>query len=434
VRLPLLNIPDVAAAQLCTGCGACAGVAPQRYHMVDVSAVGRRPARLESADAGRADRATDGVERAALAVCPGAGLRHTFDEADPGLTRALRRSWGPVYEVWEGHATDPEIRRAGSSGGAATALALWALERGQMHGVFHTAADPDVPYLNKTVLSASRAELLAATGSRYAPASPAEGLPRVAAAPGPCVFIGKPCDVAGVQAARRLDTGLDAKLGLVIAFFCAGTPSTQATLDLMKKVGVHDPALVTSLCYRGNGWPGEWVVRWREGPTPNEGAEREARLSYAESWDFLQRYRQWRCYICPDHTGEFADIAVGDPWYRQIQHGEHGSSLLITRTRCGVEILHRAAADGYITLLRRDHTLLPRSQPNLLRTRGRLWWQLLSLRLANQPTPRYDGFPSLHRFVRLTPRPIAQSLLGTVRRYRTKAAAALDAQRKAGLK
>lgn len=426
---PPRDIRTISASQLCSGCGACAGVAPHRYHMVDVSAVGRRPRLVDAAGGGcGGTKEPDQAERAALAACPGAGLRHTFDEADPGLDRSLRRSWGPVFEVWEGHAADPAIRRAGSSGGAATALALWALERGGMHGVLHTAADADRPYLNRTVLSRTREELAGATGSRYAPASPCEGLPRVKEAPGPCVFIGKPCDAAGAQMARRNDPALDEKLGLVIAFFCAGTPSTQATLDLMREVGVEDPSTVTSLRYRGNGWPGEWTVRWRA-----EGEEREARLSYAESWDFLQRSRQWRCYICPDHTGELADIAVGDPWYRPVEPGEPGSSLLIARTRRGVEMLRRAAEDGYVTLTARDSTLLPRSQPNLLRTRGRLWGQLLSLRLAGEPTPRYKGFPTFHRFVRLAPRAIAQSLLGTVRRYRRKAAAARAAQRAAGL-
>ena len=53
--------------------------------------------------------------------------------------------------------------------------------------------------------SRTRAELLAATGSRYAPASPCDGLKMIEDAPGPCVFIGKPCDVEGLrlsQAAR----------------------------------------------------------------------------------------------------------------------------------------------------------------------------------------------------------------------------------------
>jgi coenzyme F420 hydrogenase subunit beta len=329
----------------------------------------------------------------------------------------LTPAWGPVREVWEGYAADPEIRLAGSSGGAATALSLFALERGGMHGVLHTAARPDRPYLNHTVLSTTRAELLAATGSRYAPASPCDGLQRVEAAPGPCLFVGKPCDVAATQRARRLRPALDAKLGLVVAFFCAGTPSTKGTLELLRKVGVEDPARVSSLRYRGNGWPGRWTVVFRV-----DGGEEQTRtLSYEESWDFLQRYRQWRCYICPDHTGEFADIAVGDPWYRPIEPGEPGTSLLVARTERGVRFLREAADAGYVVLERSDPSLLPRSQPNLLTTRGRIWASLFALRLARAPTPAYRGFPTFPFWRRrFTAMRKLRSILGTFKRVRLK--------------
>ena len=29
----------------------------------------------------------------------------------------------------------------------------------------------------------------------------------------------------------------------------------------------------------------------------------------------LQAHRRWRCRVCADHTGAFADISVGDPWH-----------------------------------------------------------------------------------------------------------------------
>ena len=61
-----------------------------------------------------------------------------------------------------------------------------------------------VPYLNETVMSITRGQLLERTGSRYAPAIPAEGLGQIENAEGPCVFIGKPCDEAASQSARKL--------------------------------------------------------------------------------------------------------------------------------------------------------------------------------------------------------------------------------------
>lgn len=374
--------------------------------MVDDLEHGRRP----FVECDKVDLAAD---REALAVCPGIQVEHTFDRRDPELIRELTEAWGPVYEVWEGHASDCEVRFAGSSGGAASALALFCIEQVAFHGVLHIAARPDAPYLNHTVLSTTRAQILERTGSRYAPASPCDGLQVIEDAPGPCVFIGKPCDVAAVQKARRLRPALDAKIGLTIAFFCAGVPATQGTLDLLKCVGVESPERITSLRYRGHGWPGRWTVHWRDG----DNRPRQASLSYEESWSFLSGFGQWRCRLCPDHTGEFADLAVGDPWYRSVQPGEPGSSLVVARTRRGRAFLYAAADAGHLIITAHDPTLLPRSQRNLLRGRAAVWGRLLVLRSMGMPAPRFVGFPMLRLWLTcLSFSEQLRSTLGTARR------------------
>jgi coenzyme F420 hydrogenase subunit beta len=306
------------------------------------------------------------------------------------------------------------VRFAGSSGGAATALALYAIEEGGMHGVLHIAARPDVPYLNHTVLSRSRAEMLAATGSRYAPASPCDGLQKVEEAPAPCVFIGKPCDVAATFKARALRPALDAKLGLTIALFCAGTPSTQGTLEMFQAMGITDPRAVTSVRYRGNGWPGKAVVTMKDAA----GHESRREMTYADSWGgILEKHRQWRCHVCVDHSGEFADIAVGDPWYREIPEGEPGRSLILVRTERGRKVLAAALAAGYIVAERADPGIVEASQKGFPTVRGQVWGRLLMCRLMGVATPRYRNLP-MFRFWwgRLTLKQKAQSIYGTVKR------------------
>ena len=397
------TIDDVVTSQLCTGCGACAYMEPDRYRMVDDLGLGRRPIPLVD-DASGPDLA--------MQVCPGHSLGHDSYVEDEVSPRTVLPAWGPIRKVWEGHASDPEIRFAGSSGGAATALALYSIERQGLHGVLHVDKDPERPYLNHTVLSSTRRELLRATGSRYAPASPCDRLDLIENAPRKCVFIGKPCDVAAVQAARRLIPRLDSNLGPVIAFFCAGTPSTRGTLDLLARVGVSEIDSVTDIRYRGNGWPGEWTVNFQS----PEGEQARV-LSYEDSWGFLERYRQWRCYICPDHTGEFADVAVGDPWYRRPQPGEHGSSLILARTQAGLDLVLAAEQAGYLTLENSDAEILPASQPNLLNARGRLWGQLVTLRSMGVATPTYRNMPTFRVWLRaLDWKDKIRSITGTIRR------------------
>jgi coenzyme F420 hydrogenase subunit beta len=384
MKLPILTIKDVTEKQLCTGCGICAALESERFVMGEDIDVGRRPFLRENAAEENGD---------ALKCCPGAMLEHDFDEDSPELIKSLRPGWGPVLNVWEAHASDEKTRFSGSSGGAATALATFCLEQMDIDYVVHVGSRKDTPYLNQTVMSRTRAELISRSGSRYAPASPCDILKEVEDGPGNCVFIGKPCDVAAVHKARQIRPELARKIKCTIAFFCAGVPSTRGTLKLMEKVGVKDPSTVESLKYRGQGWPGMWKV------VHNDGTEQTKELTYAESWGYLQRYRQWRCYICPDHTGEFADIAVGDPWYRDIEPGESGSSLIVARTENGRSIVNAAIKSDYIKMLKSDPTLLPRSQPNLLHTRGGLWMRLIVLRLLGAAVPKYPGF-SLFRYWR----------------------------------
>ncbi|MGH3646287.1 MAG: Coenzyme F420 hydrogenase/dehydrogenase, beta subunit C-terminal domain [Micromonosporaceae bacterium] len=410
------SIPEVAERRLCTGCGVCAYLAPSEFTMVDVLDEGRRPLPLAAINgrtpgSGAGPGSGSGAGEA-FAACPGVGLSHPR-EAGPGELPELRDAWGPVLAVWEGYAADPATRYAGSSGGVATALAAYCLRTEGFHGVLHAVARTDVPYLNTVQLSTDTDQLLAATGSRYAPASPAEGLGQIESAPGECVFIGKPCDVAGASAAAALRPALASRLGLTIAMFCAGTPSTRGTLEMLRVMGV-DPEQVTDVRYRGNGWPGDATATTADGT--------EHRLTYHQSWgEILQKHRQWRCHLCADHTGEFADVAVGDPWYEPPTGDDPGRSLVLARTVRGLRIIQAAIDAGALTLMPADPGILPASQPNLLLGRGDVWGRVATLRLAGLPAPRYRRLPMFGIWLRrLSLRRKLRSAIGTLRRIRRK--------------
>jgi coenzyme F420 hydrogenase subunit beta len=410
MKLKVLNIQDVAEAQLCCGCGTCASVSPDEIEMIDVLDHGRRP-RFKGGKP-----PVDPRSDQAMKVCPGIHLEHQFDRNDLKLVKELAAGWGPVLEIWEGFAADDEIRFAGSSGGAASARALFAMEQAGFAGTLHIAARPDVPYLNHTVLSTSREEILANTGSRYAPASPCDSLHLIEQAASPCVLIGKPCDIAGAQQARAIRPKLDKNLGLTIGIFCAGTPSTKGTLLMLKQMGFDDPSAVQAVRYRGNGWPGMAV-----GKGEVAGAPKVSQLTYKDSWGgILQKHRQWRCYICPDHTGEFADIAVGDPWYHDAvpdDPKEPGRSLVVVRTERGRQVLQKAMAAGYLKLERKEAWTLPASQDYLIKTRGNVWARLKTLRLMGAPTPKYVNIPMARFwFSALGWKEKLQSFVGTAKR------------------
>ncbi|MBS0262849.1 MAG: Coenzyme F420 hydrogenase/dehydrogenase, beta subunit C-terminal domain [Planctomycetes bacterium] len=409
MNLPVVSISEVVSRHMCTGCGACAFMCPDKVQMIDTATHGRRPELVD----GPADPRDASLEQAAL-VCPGVNYP-AMPAPAAGVEPELFDEWGPVLEVWEGYSTDSEIRFRGSSGGVVTGLALFCVEQGGMAGALHVRARQDAPLLNETVLSRDRESLLAGSGSRYSPASPCEELGQIENAEGPCVFIGKPCDIAAAAKARAVRPELDRKLGLTIGIFCAGTPSLQGTIALAKRLGADDPSQIEDIRYRGHGWPGEITATWRN---PKTGLLRTSSVTYADGWgNTLQKYRQWRCHMCADHTGETADVSVGDPWYRPVQPGEPGRSLVLVRTERGRQIVREAVAKGYLVLERRAAHILVDSQKHLERTRATIWGRSVASRLLGVLTPQYKGMKLFKAWAkRLSWKERLQSLTGTVTR------------------
>ena len=394
------HVDEVAAWRLCMGCGACLSVCPEKnIRLVDIEDQGLRPV----IDSSKCKECGDCVK-----VCPGIEVSH--QPFNSQTIPELRQAWGPVLEVWEGYATDPEIRYKGSSGGVATALALFCLEKERASGVLHIGTDSESPLQNVPVFSKSREELLTCTGSRYSPAAPCLNLNWIEEADSSCIFIGKPCDVIALRKSQAVNPVLKDKVRLAVSIFCAGTPATRGTYNLLDVLEVK-PEQVKELRYRGCGWPGMTTVKLKG----RNGQMRQ--MTYQKSWGgILSKHSQFRCRLCPDSTGEFADISCGDPWYRKIEPGEPGQSLILARTERGREILKETVKAGYVTLYPTGLNTLSDSQPSLLKRRRELWGRLLTMRIMLIPTPAYFVFSLLSNWRWLSWSRKLRSIIGTCKR------------------
>lgn len=409
------SLQDIVSNRLCTGCGACALLAPAHVQMKETADENRRPQ--------VASDLPQDLNKYLAQSCPSVAERNT-DVSSP-----VAQAWGPVLEVWEGYAADEEIRFKGSSGGAVTALSLAAMKSAGFAGTLHVKASLENPKLNEARISSSRDELMEGAGSRYAPASVADRLDLVADADGECAIVGKPCDIAAVNAVGKLNADVAKNTGLTISIFCAGTPSHEGTDALLAHLGKPAEAELKSLRYRGNGWPGDMTAVWTDG-----AGQQSAKTSYADGWgNILQTHRQWRCMTCADHTGEVADLSVGDPWQTPSEEGGHGKSLIVVRTERGRAMLQRAVAGGYLKLAPRSPEVLFDAQPNLVATKGAVWGRRLMQRLSGRKAlpMRQDSFQA---WLDLSLRAKAQSTLGTLKRivkrklYRKKTTVLLAAE------
>lgn len=385
----MLDIETIRNNGLCAGCGLCAGIAER-----DAS-----PIVMEVSPAGYMRPKAVGPIPSALAetidaVCPGANIRH--EEVCPGTD--YHPVWGPLVEARLGWSTDAELRRNASSGGGLSGILVHLLASGAVDYVVQTAVAPDSPVRNALAISTGRDDVFHAAGSRYAPSSPLADIGARLDAPGRFAFVGKPCDVAGLRQLSRRDPRVNEKVPVMIAFMCAGVPSYGGTSALLKAMGVEDESRVTAFRYRGDGWPGFATARLDDGTAFT--------MDYDTSWGrILNRHLQFRCKICPDGIGEFADIVCADGWYcdadgNPLFDEREGRSIMLTRTLRGETIVGEAIASGAIATEPLSLTSLAHMQPFQARRKGMVLPRLAAMMLTGRKRPRFARL-SLGRNVRL---------------------------------
>ncbi|MBZ8140320.1 hypothetical protein CLD22_10465 [Rubrivivax gelatinosus] len=351
----------------------------------------------------------DAVEQ----VCPGVDVHH-----DAWRERAERHPiWGPVRSTHVGWARDEAMRRQGSSGGVISALADFLLRSGRVDFIAQNAARSNDPLGNEVQASRSREDVLHAAGSRYGPAAPLQRIGEFLASGQRFAFVGKPCDVAALRALARIDARVGRQVPYALSFMCAGVPSRAGTLAVLQRMGI-DPGDLASFRYRGDGWPGSALALTRDG--------RSASMDYATSWGrILNRHLQFRCKICPDGTGEFADITCADAWYGKDGYPDFaerdGRSLVLARTDAGSSLLQLALAEGAVVLEPLDLSEVARMQPYQVTRKEMVLGRVLGARLALGRAPRFRNLGLLRASLAARPIPWLRSAVGTFRRAKGEA-------------
>ncbi|WP_237066466.1 Coenzyme F420 hydrogenase/dehydrogenase, beta subunit C-terminal domain [Loktanella sp. M215] len=352
------------------------------------------------------------TEDAAIAsVCPGLGQT----VATAGRTDHVL--WGPYVTMMSGFSTHSDLRHAGASGGALSAILLHLIESSTVDAVVQIAAAGDLPIGNATVVSTEHDGILAGAGSRYAPSAPladlAAQLADHAATGRRFALVGKPCDAAALRALCDGDPLYAAAFPVILSFFCAGVPSLTGVEKILGALGT-DLDSTASFRFRGNGWPG------RATAVAYDGTVRS--MSYHDSWGkILSKHVQHRCKICADGTGVAADIVCADAWesdaagYPVFAEAD-GISLIVARTAFGADLISGAQSAGRLETTPFDITTLAAIQPGQRERRRALLARLTALRLLGRPVPRYRG---LHVAAAARQNPLARNIknfLGTLRR------------------
>ncbi len=383
---------------MCAGCGACTALDPQIEMAIDDAGF-IRPSLGVEMDSHQHDVFVD--------VCPGRRVESTIEASSRHVL------WGPYESVLTAHATDPDLRHAGASGGALSALLVELLESGRVDGIIHVAASDEPAIANRTVVSRTAVDVMAAAGSRYAPSAPLAGITERLDGTTIYAFVGKPCDVSTLRALARHDRRIDQQIPYMLSFFCAGVPSQHGAEAILSGLDVA-PDDVETFRFRGNGWPGAATARRRDGT--------EESMTYVQSWGgILSKHLQARCKICPDGTGTTADVVSADAWETDsdgypLFEERDGVSLVMTRTSKGEELVDSAVDDGRLVADPLDVDAIEAMQPGQFAKAVYSPIRQVALAMTGRRVPRFVGFDQARRVRAATAKRALREFAGTARR------------------
>ncbi|UCD55986.1 MAG: Coenzyme F420 hydrogenase/dehydrogenase, beta subunit C-terminal domain [Candidatus Hydrogenedentota bacterium] len=292
---------EVQQADLCTGCGMCAGLCPYIKEMEEKVAIIERCGRSD----GRCYR-----------FCPRTATDlNLLDEVAFGTKRAdsVLGSYRLLSMAKSENAT---VRAAGQYGGVATALVINALEQAVVDAALLTRYSERKGVLPRPAVARNRDEVLACSGSKYTAAPTLSALNDLLKTGEKIAVVGRPCQVTAVRKMQHYDDRPEVKnIRLLIGLFClwaleyrryASYLGDQVDVKQIRKIDIpKDRDLVV---YTNGG---------------------TARMPI----DKIKSFIRPSCEVCFDVTAELADISLGstewkDDWNTMLVRSEAGERLV----------------------------------------------------------------------------------------------------------
>lgn len=392
------TLKSILDSDLCVGCGLCQGVSDGQVKMTFNNEGFLRPDKVV---------ATEEEAKQVVNACPGYRLEL------PSTTIPVDKVWGPLVKCRTGHAFNQKLRFSGSSGGSLSALVASLIDNGMADNVIQITADRDRPIYNKLITNISFEAIKEAAGSRYCPSAPLAALPDMLHQNARSILVGKPCDIAGARQYIEQHPEYKDQVVIMVSFMCGGMPSIKGTKEILKQLNVDENALV-SFRYRGEGWPGQVQAETEDGKIST--------MSYDRSWgEILRNYTQFRCKICPDAVGQFADVVFADAWGideegRPSFEEEKGRSMILTRTLLGEEACEMAINTKAIIVEKIEIDMMNKMQPYHVIRKNLVLSRMIALKIMGRNIPVHKNLFVLRAAIQAGLWPNVKSILGTLRR------------------
>lgn len=370
-----MNISQVVKNGLCTGCGTCLALCPEGAIKLKIEE--KKGIYIPEVNE---DRCNDC--NICYKVCPG----HSVDFKQLNLEIFGKGSEdiliGNYLNCYIGHSTNYNIRYNSASGGLITQLLLFALEEKIIDGALVTRMRMNKPLEPEPFIARTKEEIIEACGFKYCPVPANVALKEILNSEEGERFavVGLPCHIHGIRKAEQINKRLRKRVALHLGIFCNHAPNFWGIKLLLEKLKIRENEVI-KLDYRGEGWPGYMKISKKEG---------ELLLLLPDYWSFIGTYFFYptRCLMCTDAVCELADISFGDAWLPELSNDKIGTSLVISRSETGEEVLRNTKSKNEAELSAVNSNRIIQSQSGVLYLKKK---GFSTFKRLFKHTPEYKG-------------------------------------------
>ena len=243
-----------------------------------------------------------------------------------GRERKPEEEFGVYRRLAVAQATDDRITKVKQDGGVATALLLYAMEKGVIDSALVAGDNPEMPFYPIPKLATTAQEIIEAAGTKYFCSPNVLALSEVLKQKKTsAAFVGTPCQIHAIRNLQMAGLKkLTAPLKFSIGLMCSECFVYEGLMEehIRGKLGIA-PADIRKMNIKG-----KMMITTDSGVTPIPLAD-------------VKQYVRKSCGVCDDFSSELADISVGGL-------GLDGWTFTIIRSEKGEELFSKAEKAGYI--------------------------------------------------------------------------------------
>lgn len=328
------NVYSVIQGRLCTGCGGCGEICPQKCIKTLFD-----------------EKKGFYVTQIDESKCVNCGLCQKVCPVYTWCNNSGNLLVGKYRTIYSGYSNDKDLRYDCASGGFTTSFLIYLLDNKYVDAVITATRDEKFPLHSKLRICFTKEDVLASKGSVYAPTSYGNILSKLLEVSCERVaVVGLPCHIQMLSNLEKVWKKLDGKFFLKISLVCGHTPSLKGYEYSLRHLGIKKED-VKLLRNRGEGWPGFLKIK------VSDNYERKIVYGNKYSWGMVlssSLFTPDGCSHCVDATGYEADISVCDAWLPKFGQDRIGCNLVLVRTEKAESIVNEMSAKEIVSLQKEE--------------------------------------------------------------------------------